>query len=274
MAMQYLNVKLKNLDVKEYRHRSAAESDCSTLVDQDTTVMLDGKPIIVYIANVTDEAAKLFDALTKIRYDTTTRTSGLVTSSRIFGYAPRNGIRNLPCRSTSLASESPQENSILKRFASVAADYYNKTNEELAVRHQKMTDEKVLPLYKMDGSMFTSGIVNHNNPLKYHFDSGNYVGVWSAMFAFKRDVEGGHLACPEIDLAFKCSNHSLTMFDGQSILHGVTPIKKLKKDAVRYTVVYYSLKTMWSCESPADEVERMRNKRLEIEISRTTKNKK
>jgi hypothetical protein len=268
MAMQYLNAKLKGIDVKEYRHRSAAESDCSILIDEDTTIMVDGKPLVVYIANVSGEAKMLFDALTKIKYDSTVRTSGLVTSSRIFGYAPRNGIRNLPCRSTSLARESPKENRILKKFASVAAHYYNKTNEDLAKRHQQMTDEKVLGNYKMDDSMFTSGIVNHNNPLKYHFDSGNYVGVWSAMFAFKRDIEGGHLACPELDIAFKCSNHSLTMFDGQSILHGVTPIKKMKSDAVRYTVVYYSLKSMWSCETPQNEVERMRGMRQEIELKR------
>lgn len=266
--MQFLNVKLKEIDLKKYRERSAVEADCSTLIDKDTTVLLDGKPLVVYIANVSDESEKLFDALTKIRYDKNTRTRGLVTSSRIFGYAPRNAIRNHPCRSTSLARDSPEENEILKQFASVAADLYNKTNAALAERHQRMTEENVLPNYRMDGSMFTSGIVNHNNPLKYHFDSGNYVGVWSAMFAFKRDVEGGHLACPELDLAFKCSNHSLTMFDGQSILHGVTPIKKLTKDAVRYTVVYYSLKSMWSCEQPKDEVERMRNKRMVIELSR------
>lgn len=266
--MQYLNAKLKNLNVKDYRHRSASEDDCSILIDQDTTVLLDGKPIIVYIASVSDDAKQLFDALTKIKYDSSTRTSGLVTSSRIFGYAPRNYIRNQPCRSTSLAYESPEQNQILKKFASVAADHYNKTNKDLAERHQQMTDEKVLPIYQMDGSMFTSGIVNHNNPLKYHFDSGNYVGVWSAMFAFKRDIEGGHLACPEIDMEFKCANHSLTMFDGQSILHGVTPIKKLTPNAVRYTVVYYSLKSMWSCESPDDEVENMRSRRMEVELSR------
>jgi hypothetical protein len=266
--MQYLNVNQKTLDLKEFRHRSAAESDCSILVDQDTTVLRDGKPIVVYIANVSKDAKRLFDALTQIKYSSSTRTSGLVTSSRIFGYSPRNGIRNAPCRSATLAFESPAQNQILKRFATVASDYYNKTNKDLAERHSQMTDEKVLPIYKMDGSMFTSGIVNHNNPLKYHFDSGNYNGVWSAMFAFKRDIEGGHLACPEIDVAFKCSNCSLVMFDGQSILHGVTPIKKLKPDAVRYTVVYYSLKAMWSCESPSNELERMRSKRQEIELSR------
>jgi hypothetical protein len=93
------------------------------------------------------------------------------------------------------------------------------------------------------------------------------------MFAFKRDVEGGYLAFPEFDIALKTSSCSLSMFDGQSILHGVTPIKKLKPSSVRYTVVYYSLKNMWSCETPQGEIERMRNKRLEIELSRVTKKK-
>jgi hypothetical protein len=45
----------------------------------------------------------------------------------------------------------------------------------------------------------------------------------------------------------------------------------MKPTAVRYTIVYYSLKSMWSCETPKGEIERMRNKRLEIELSRRSK---
>lgn len=271
--MQYLNAKLKKINLKEFRNRSATENDFSTLIDTDTTILHNGVPICVYIEKVPAETKQMFDCLTRIKYDTTTRTSGLITSSKIFGYAPRNAIRNLPCRATGLATSQPSENEILKKFAAIAADLYSKTNRELAEKHFKMTEEKVLKNYQMDSSMFTSGIVNHNNPLKYHFDSGNYVGVWSAMFAFKRDVEGGYLSFPEFDIGLKTSSCSLSMFDGQSILHGVTPIKKLKPSAVRYTVVYYSLKNMWSCETPQGEIERMRNKRLEIEISRVTKKK-
>lgn len=266
--MQFLNAKPRKINIKEYRDRSAQEADCSILIDRDTTILVDGVPVCVYIEKVPAETRELFDCLTRIKYDTTTRTSGLVTSSKIFGYAPRNAIRNLPCRATGLASTQPRENEILKRFAAIAADLYCKTNKDLAEKHFKMTREKVLKNYQMDGSMFTSGIVNHNNPLKYHFDSGNYVGVWSAMFAFKRDVEGGYLSFPEFDIALKTSSCSLSMFDGQSILHGVTPIRKMKPNAVRYTIVYYSLKNMWSCETPQGEIERMRNKRLEIELSR------
>lgn len=269
--MQFLNAQLKTLDCKELRKRHAKESDCEIVVTQDTTVLLNGKPIVVYIADLPKPTDRLFDALTRIKYDTSTRTSGMVTSSKIFGYAPRNAIRNLSCRAAAIALQHPTESDILKQFADVAAEQYHATNRELAEKHARMTKENVKPGYQMGQSMFTSGIVNHNNPLKYHFDSGNYVGVWSAMFAFKRHVEGGRLACPEIGVSFECANKSLTMFDGQSILHGVTPIIKKRQDAVRYTVVYYSLKQMWSCESHRDEIERMRESRMKIENSRRSK---
>lgn len=269
--MQFLNAQLKSLDCKELRKHHAKESDCEIVVTQNTTVLLNGKPIVVYIADLPKSTDQLFDALTRIKYDTSTRTSGMVTSSKIFGYAPRNAIRNLSCRAASIAAQHPAESDILKKFAAVAAEQYRATNSELAERHNRMTDEKVKLGYRMAGSMFTSGIVNHNNPLKYHFDSGNYVGVWSAMFAFKRHVDGGRLACPEIGVSFECANKSLTMFDGQSILHGVTPIIKRRPDAVRYTVVYYSLQKMWECESHENEIQRMRNFRMKIENSRRAK---
>jgi hypothetical protein len=269
--MQFLNAQLKKLDCKELQNHHAKESDCQIVVNQNTTVLLNGKPIVVYIANLPKSTDSLFDALTRIKYDTNTRTSGMVTSSKIFGYAPRNAIRQLSCRAASIAAHQPKESDILKQFASVAAEQYHATNSELAQRHARITEEKVKPGYRMAGSMFTSGIVNHNNPLKYHFDTGNYLGVWSAMFAFKRDIDGGRLACPELGIAFECADKSLTMFDGQSILHGVTPIIKKRPEAVRYTVVYYSLKQMWSCESNEEEIEKLRAMRTKIEISRKIK---
>jgi hypothetical protein len=269
--MQFLSVKPKKIDLKEFRNRSAGEGDCSALVTEDTVVTQDGTPIIVYLKNPSKETTVLLKTLERIKYDNSTRTNGLVTSSKIFGYAPRNMIRNLSCRAASLARSQPEENDVLKRFACIAEEQYERVNKQLHERHSAMTRENVKENYRMNGSMFTSGIVNHNNPLKYHYDTGNYVGVWSAMFAVKRDIKGGHLAVPELDMKFECADGSLIMFDGQSLLHGVTPIMKLKADSVRYTVVFYSLKNMWSCETPHDEVEKMRASRSLIEKSKTTK---
>lgn len=88
------------------------------------------------------------------------------------------------------------------------------------------------------------------------------------MLVFKRDIVGGHLSCPEYGLGFKLKNNSLLMFDGQSILHGVTPIQKKSASAYRYSIVYYSLQQMWKCMSVDEELARIRNKKTEREIKR------
>jgi hypothetical protein len=267
--MKVIHAKRRDIDLKQYRFRRADEKDCSQLVDEDAMIYIDGKLAIVYIDKVSEDMTAFYDALTKIRYDKSTRTSGLVTTSRIFGYAPRNVLRNAPCRATSLAGDAPEHHGAIMKAAAVAAKYYRTHNPDLSSMHQQLTDEKVLGNYRMGDTMFTSGIINDNNPLLYHFDAGNYRGVWSAMFGFKKGIEGGYLAMPEIDIKFKISDKSLSMFDGQGILHGVTPIKKTHPDAKRYTIVYYSLQQMWNCETPGTELEILRNRRTEYERRRS-----
>jgi hypothetical protein len=52
------------------------------------------------------------------------------------------------------------------------------------------------------------------------------------------------------------------------LLHGVTPIKRLSEDAFRFTVVYYSLKQMWNCETVRGEVDALRDRRTKTEQKR------
>jgi len=268
--MKSINAKKREINIKEFRHRRAEEKDFSTLIDEDTCVYIDGKLAIVYVAAVEEDMSSFYTALESIRYDKSTRTSGLVTTSRIFGYAPRNVIRNAPCRASSLAGDAPEHHDAIVRAAAIAGKYYHKYNPELATLHQQLTDEKVLGNYKLGKTMFTSGIINDNNPLLYHFDAGNYKGVYSAMFGFKKGIEGGFLSVPEIDLGFKIGNKSLTLFDGQGLIHGVTPIKKTHPDAKRYTIVYYSLQQMWNCKTPGTELEILRERRTSLERRRAT----
>ena len=270
--MLFLEESPQKIDLRHYRHRRADETDTDRIFRQDVTVTTDGIPKIVYFQNALDNPNAIAEMLAGIRYDRTTRTSGLVTESRIFGYSPRNGIRNAPCRATSLNRDVPAEYRHLKSLAAKAAEKYHQVNSSLAEQHKSLTTERVLPAYRLGESMFTSGIINHNNPLNYHFDSGNYKGVWSAMFGFKRGVRGGYLSCPEYNLSLEIANGSLTLFDGQAILHGVTPIKKVAPKAKRYTIVFYSLRGMWSCEEPFDELNRMRKARMKMEQNKVTKN--
>lgn len=163
-----------------------------------------------------------------------------------------------------MAVEHPEEHAAICAAAPAIDSHYRKFFPEVHGRHRAAASE-VREQWMIPGSVFTSGIVNYNNPLQYHFDAGNFSQVCSAMIGFRHKTQGGHLACPELGIAFEIGDRSLILFDGQKLLHGVTPIKRLADDAFRFTIVYYSLKQMWNCDTVRGEVDRLRTKRSEIE---------
>ena len=71
--MKTIEVGFKNLDLKEYRNRSAREEDFERLIDEDATITLNGKKLIVYIAKLEERLPRLVDALKRVKYDTSTR---------------------------------------------------------------------------------------------------------------------------------------------------------------------------------------------------------
>jgi len=263
--MQYRSETIRRVDLKKYKYRQAQESDCPELIDYDCCVQVNDAPAIVYLHSLrTSAVLNLRQAVKSVKYQSSTRTSGLETRSRIFGYSPRNHVRNMPCRATSLAIDQPDEHQSLCCAAEEASLHYQRHFPETYSKHAELM-QKILPEWSIPNSVFTSGIANHNNPLHYHFDSGNFSRVCSSMFGFRHQASGGHLCCPDIGLRFAIGDCSLILFDGQGLLHGVTPIKKHSPSAFRYTVVYYSLKQMWNCETVTGEIERLRAKRTVVE---------
>jgi hypothetical protein len=263
--MQYLHARKRDIDLAAYK-RGAVEADCSCLITETTTVQVDGRTVAVYYAGLRDPVIDQIRAvLPSVKTVKDTRTSGLITNSRIFGYAPRNELRKHPCRAVTLAAEQPRAHAIIASGAEVVARYYEESMPETAAEHRRVTAERVKPEYMLGASMFTSGIVNRNNPLQYHFDSGNFGNCCSAMLGFKSDIDGGVLCVPELDIRFEIADRSLLLFDGQGLLHGVTPIQLRSPQAMRFTVVYYALKQMWNCETINDELVLQRAKRIRIE---------
>lgn len=263
---------LKKIDVAHYRKRSAVDGDTGEIIKKDTIwTDSNGLPLAAYVKIDPAKLSGLRSALQKIKFTEGPRTQGMISRSRIFGYSPRLQVKNLACRLTSLGVQQPEPHAEICRAGKIAYDQYLSVNPSLAQRHMEITDEKVLQLWKIHETPFTSGIANHNNPLLYHYDTGNYKGVWSAMFVLKSSVTGGHLSIPELDSRLECSDCTLVLFDGQSLLHGVTPIKKESPKGYRYSVVYYSLQNMWHCETITDELLKMRETRTKIEFSRATK---
>jgi hypothetical protein len=90
------------------------------------------------------------------------------------------------------------------------------------------------------------------------------------MIVFKQYTEGGRLSCPEYGVKFEVADNTIIIFDGQKILHGVTPIKHLNKAAYRYSVVYYSLAQMWNCGHVNEELVRIRKVKRQREIKRVS----
>ena len=269
--MKELLVTKRELDFSKFVKRSALEADYETLIDESCILIdADTKEVLVVYKELEFDDTAIINALETIRYDESTRTSGLKTRSRIFGYSPRNAIRKDFCSSTSLAMESPKQHATICKYGVQIAGLYSEFTPETYKQHHALMQEKVLDEWAIRETPFTSGIVNKNNPLKYHFDSGNFKNVYSCMTVFKRDVQGGYLSLPEYNVGFALRNNTVFMFDGQSILHGVTPITKLNAQAFRYSIVYYSLQQIWNCLPLSDELARIRNLKTQRETKRAT----
>lgn len=210
-------------------------------------------------------------AVMHIKYQSTARTAGLKTTSRVFGFQPRVTIRRDFCTVAALAREAPPEHNALCLGARLASTTLCHYAPDQYAQQEKILTQSVKQDWILPHSIFTSGIVNWNNQLRYHFDAGNFEGSWNAMLTFKKDMEGGYLAIPEVDAALAVRDGTLSIFNAQGLLHGVTPFKKLSPRAYRYTIVYYALQGMSHCGTLPEELARIRAVKTEREKKRSSK---
>lgn len=237
---------------------AALEADTSILVDEPTIAMHNGKVAFIYDVLKAD-TAELASRMQRMKFGTQKRNSGLLSTSRIFGYKPRNPMNAGQdfCSPATLNEEDPKVlREIEKAAQSISASYKFHQGKKHA-EHVKLA-EKVLKQWVIKGTPFTSGIANKNNALKYHYDGGNFKDVFSCMLMLRRDFEGGNLSMPEFNVKVKLANNGLFMFDGQGVVHGVTPIVETSNQSYRFTLVFYSLRNMWNCQTIGEELDRVR----------------
>lgn len=207
--------------------------------------------------------------LNSVKFSVDQRTSGIVTNSEIFGYRPRltGSIGKKTCNKTTFGNKYKAIEDALNNVVGIADKLYSKYNPRAYSKHQEYSN-KVLSQYLIDDTVFTSGIINKNNPLKYHYDTGNFRGVSSIMLGLKSPgSKGGYLSMPEYGIALEVADGSISMFDGQEQIHGVTPIEGRSKNSYRYTIVMYSLLQMWSCGTSEEEI-LLARKREEEKLAR------
>lgn len=269
--MRTIEVTKHDVDLSKFMKVDAKEEDAEILIDEDTIVNIDGKPAILYVKLDADMSA-LRAVVKSLKFSSGARTLGLKSQSTVFGYNPRLTVRRDYCSATVMAAKNPGRHSVIAGCAPIMVEYYKKYFPDVYNYHCALVEEKVLKEWTMAGTPFTSGIVNKNTNLRYHHDAGNFKDVLSNMIVLKHNVSGGRLVCPEYNLKFEVADSTLLIFNGQNILHGVTPIDYLSEDAYRYSIVYYSLEQMWKCMPIREELARVRDKKLERELKRLSKN--
>src|SRR5262245_26745744 len=260
------------VDKKRLRLRvRPTDRDYDLVIDEDADVREVGVgPVTVCFRRVVPGWEPLLAALRAVPFRRgNARSDGMKNmDTRTVGFLPRLAVRRDFCCTSSVAQESPAAHAaIVEAWAQRAAGLYRECSPEQYAKHERAV-EGVLPEWRLPGTPFTSGICNHDNPLAYHTDTGNFRGVWSCMFALTSGCDGGLLVLPEYRLAFRFGECSFITFDGQVLLHGVTPLVKRSALAYRYSVVYYSLAGMRFCLTPEEELARIRKLKTEREYAR------
>lgn len=210
--------------------------------------------------------AALHEAASKIKYPTNAkRTNGLPVKNRSFGFTTRNVIRGDYCSAASLARESSRVHIELCDFAAEIASVYSQCLPAAFEDHARRAINRIASEWNLgDQDVFTSGNANRNNAIAYHYDTGNIKGACSAMIVLRRSVSGGELILPEYDVGIYLDDGDCLFFDGQGLLHGVTPLV-VENGGYRISLVYYTLDQMWKCLTGTQELERIKKEKTERE---------
>lgn len=265
--MRSIEVTKHKVDIKALRLQPVNVPPPDTLIVRENATIFSEGEIIAGFRIIERDFTDIKSVLRSLKYQRTERTGGLPTNSRIFGYSPRLAIRKDYCAACNLCVENPAYDAVLKKYGKLAEMVYADTNPVVFAKHRELT-RAIRDEWRIEDTIWTQGIVNWNNQLRFHRDQGNFPDTWNAMFTFKRDIEGGWLYFPEYKMAFELADGSVSTFNGQGVLHGVTPIKLLNRASYRYTIVYYSLAQMTKCQSAAEELRRIRTVKTARERAR------
>lgn len=271
--MQILKRTKKVVDEKKLKRAFAEEKDCEEIVTGEF-MLIDAATdqVVALCVKVDDQEAsnKLRNACLSLKnWTKASRGSGLMTTAKVFGYQPRNPIRQRPfCHKGVLAREEPAVHNGFLQFAPEAERIFKKFLPDQAKKQQDELIIKVKPDWRIKGTMYTSGIANNNNALGYHRDRGNFEDFWSAMVVYKKDIQGGNLVVCDYNIKINFDDDCIFFFNGMRWWHGVTPIIKRSASAYRFTIVYYALKEMWKCMTIEDELNHAIKIRQETELKR------
>lgn len=269
--MTDLVVQRAKVDPKAYLGRPVSKDGLAELPVGSVVRAPDGQPLLAYL-RVWEPGDPQLEALRRlllaVQIKPSTRPNGMVVRSVLFGRRGRSMPRRDWCTQAVLDRDHP---AVLRRLHDLGTELERRYAElaPATYDHHVAQASRVLPEWRLpEMACFTGGVINRDNAIAYHHDSGNFKATFSAMPVIRQDMDGGELVVPELGCYLPTADGTVTYFDGQSLLHGVTPLRKRKRTAHRFSVVFYSEVKLWQCLPPAAEVERIQQRRTERELRR------
>lgn len=206
----------------------------------------------LYIARFAGDLAAYRQALRAYPMSTVTRAAGTHNNSRTFGYLARKTyLKRESCRPCEGATVSPREHVIICEAATALTAHLLEVLPERD--HDRIRGEDISPDWRI-GGWWTSGVVNYDSPLPYHYDANNYP-CWSAMPVVRRGITGGYLHIPAYDIVAPCRDGDVVYFPGYELMHGVTPMHR-SHGGYRISAVYYTVAAMRHCADADEELRR------------------
>jgi hypothetical protein len=237
----------------------AIDDDC-VLIDKDHQVVVAAQiRIKPELESVCSQVSRLIRHDVKWAMDSKVpaRLSGIRSVNRVFGTLEPNKLRRrYGCTPAMLDKENPELAHLLGQIALSNFELFKEIDTQRAAEHERIVRDEIHPDWLIAGSPYTSGVINNSAALPYHKDSGNLIGSWSAMLSIRKNMDGGHLHLPEYGVTLGIPDRSVTIFNGQALWHGVTPMIAAKKDAYRFTLVWYAKKKICQCGCSKDEASR------------------
>lgn len=258
----------QHLSPEDYLKTEPSASDYDLLIDSSTRVVDadTGRTALVF-APLPRECVPLVARIRKLLqhakgWGVNERASGIALNSLTFGYMPRLKLRNQTCRLANYSRDADAD-AALRELARVAETYYATYEPALYAEHRDAVQS--LDMHYRYSEVFTSGVINKDSSVHYHYDRGNLHGAWSAMLYLCDGIEGGETVFPEYRLAVAPQDAHLVFFAGSVLIHGVSPFRKVLSRGTRYTIVYYTLRNLWHCLPPPQEYQEYLRWRTEYE---------
>lgn len=264
MLMQVLETEPRDWK-PAYRRQQAEQRDPSDGgfdADGDVLVRVHEKPTVLQTTDWGQDEGELAQLTRLLRFgvpfqNSTARLSGITSSAQYFGTVPPKPThKRYACRDARLYGMVPELRPLIESVTQKAWATFRRWLPEQATEHERLVNESINKDWWIAGMPFTSGIINDRSALAYHKDSGNLAGTWSMMLCLREWMRGGNLHIPEYDLTLGIPNHSLAIFNGQQWWHGVTPMVYRRREAYRYTLVWYVKDMIRHCGCREDEAHR------------------